>query len=81
MIEVFEHSSGEMVEFFASIHSSLGGKLDEVMNRLTGIGSQMSSLQACQKSLEDEVRLVASSYSDLEALVILQATNKNDSLL
>ena len=61
--EVFEHSSGEMAEFFASIHSSLGGKLDEVMNRLTGIESQMSSLQARQKSLEDEVRLVASSSS------------------
>jgi len=56
-----------MAEIFASIHSNLGGKLDEVMNCLTGIESQMSSLQACQKSLEDELRLVASSFSSPES--------------
>ena len=61
--EVFEHSSGEMAELVASIHSSLGGKLDAVMNRLTGIESQMTSLQARQQSLEDEVRHVTSSSS------------------
>ena len=56
-----------MAELVASIHSSLGGKLDAVMNHLTGIETQMTSLQVHQQSLEDELRHVTSSSSSPES--------------
>ena len=50
------NGTGEVPELITTIHSSLGSQLQNVVGMLTGIEDRIKSLEARQKSLEDEVR-------------------------
>ena len=54
--------------FFTSIQNTLDSKVSEIVVKMDGIGNRLESLETRQKSLEDEVRMTASSSVSNPAL-------------
>ena len=54
---------GKIAELISTIHSSLDGKLSNVMTQLSGIENRMVSLETRQMTLEQEVRHYTTSSS------------------
>ena len=57
-----------MERFFTSIQNTLDSKFSEIVVKMDGIGNRLESLETRQKSLEEEVRMTASSLVSSPAL-------------
>ena len=76
---------GTIAELTSTIHSSLDGKLSNVLAQLSGIENRMVSLESRQTTLEQEVRHYSTSSSSLngsrQTVVVVAARREDVSLL